>query len=67
MEKPVDTEKLINYLIGQVIKTLKADPRHKGKCVEPTTIRKILEELIDEEIKKRNLNTPVDTNQGGQV
>lgn len=58
MEKPVDVEKLMNYLIGQVIKILKADPKNKNKCVEPTLIRQILEELIEEDWKKKN---PVDT------
>lgn len=61
------TEKLLNYLTGQVIKTLKADTKHRGKCVEPTMIRRILEELLEEETKKRNQNQTMDSKSTDQV
>jgi len=60
-------EKLMNFLIGQVIRNLKADPKHKGKCIEPTLIRSILEELLEKEVEKRNQNQVVDSKPSDQV
>ena len=58
----VNYEKLMNHLIGQVIKKLKEDPKNKDRCIEPSLIRKILDELIldgmqKEQEKEQNKNS----------
>jgi hypothetical protein len=57
MEKPVDVEKLMNFLVGQVMKKLK----YEKKCADPALVRQILEELLEEESKKKNINETVDS------
>lgn len=42
-------EKGMNFLIGQVMRKLKAE----GKLADPVMVRKILDEVIDELMRKR--------------
>jgi len=50
-------EKLINHLIGQVIKTLRTDPKNTGKYPDPVMIRKYLDEMILDAIRKHTVET----------